>query len=241
MNPRSHTADRLHFSLRGKPAAAGRRSSRGMTAAGWRARVKADVRDIAGAAQPPGPRTWCELAAAPPGGRPPAFISSRETSRERPPLGTRDDSHRLAARVIGGQGVPIAAEKKTTNLVRSPEFPASELLETRLGLPDSRRPMRERLSRTRNPGDSGSSRGRSCGFSITGVFENALPGRSLVFSPLLSEPPHGRFKSRSQPHLSRATPGSYRFASSTSGSGSLSSSPPRSRTGGIPPSPSTRC
>ena len=77
--------------LLGKPAAAGRHSSRGVTAYSLAACVKADGRDNAGAALLPGPRTWCELAAAPPGGRPPA-LSSGDNSRGRPPLGTRDDS-----------------------------------------------------------------------------------------------------------------------------------------------------
>jgi hypothetical protein len=46
------------------------------------------------------------------------------------------------------RGVSIATEQKTTNLVRRPGFPASELLKTRLGSLESRRPIREWLSRT---------------------------------------------------------------------------------------------
>ena len=41
--------------------------------------------------------------------------------------------------------------EKTTNLACSPGFPASGLLETRLRPPDSGRPIREGLSRARNP------------------------------------------------------------------------------------------
>ena len=48
-------------------------------------------------------------------------------------------------------GVPIATEKKTTNLARGPSSTAVFLLETRLRGPDSRNCIRERLSITRNP------------------------------------------------------------------------------------------
>src|SRR3954466_7423241 len=41
---------------------------------------------------------------------------------------------------------------KTTNLARSPGFAGSELLETRLRPSDSRRPIRDRLSRTETRG-----------------------------------------------------------------------------------------
>ena len=50
----------------------------------------------------------------------------------------------------GGLGDPIATEQKTTILAWSTGFAAWKLLETRLRPPDSRRPIRERLSRTRN-------------------------------------------------------------------------------------------
>ena len=48
-------------------------------------------------------------------------------------------------------GVPIATEKKTTNLVPSPRISAVRLLKTRLQGLDSRRPIRERLSRIKIP------------------------------------------------------------------------------------------
>ena len=48
-------------------------------------------------------------------------------------------------------GLPIVTEKKTTNLVLSPGLPASSLLETRLRPVESRRPIREWLSRTQTP------------------------------------------------------------------------------------------
>jgi hypothetical protein len=50
-------------------------------------------------------------------------------------------------------GVPIATEKKATNLVRDPGFTVSELLETRSWPSDSRKPIREWLSRTPNSRD----------------------------------------------------------------------------------------
>src|SRR5262249_50072654 len=51
------------------------------------------------------------------------------------------------------EGLPIATEKKTTNLARGPDFAAFSLLEIRLRGADSRKRIRERLSRTKNPGD----------------------------------------------------------------------------------------
>jgi hypothetical protein len=48
-------------------------------------------------------------------------------------------------------GVPIAMEKKTTNLARGPSFAAFCLLETRLRGADSRISIQERLSRTQSP------------------------------------------------------------------------------------------
>ena len=48
-------------------------------------------------------------------------------------------------------GVPIATEKKTTNLVPSPRISAVRLLKTRLQLLDSRKPIQERLSRIKIP------------------------------------------------------------------------------------------
>src|SRR5262249_52221434 len=49
--------------------------------------------------------------------------------------------------------LPIATEKKPTNLARSPGSAAFPLLETRLRRADSRNRIRERLSRTKNPGN----------------------------------------------------------------------------------------
>src|SRR5262249_55367470 len=50
-------------------------------------------------------------------------------------------------------GVPIATEKKPTNLVWDPSSTAFCLLETRLRRADSRKRIRERLSRTKDSGD----------------------------------------------------------------------------------------
>jgi hypothetical protein len=48
-------------------------------------------------------------------------------------------------------GDPIATEKKTTNLVSSPRIAAVRLLKTRLQRLDSRKRIRERLSRIQIP------------------------------------------------------------------------------------------
>jgi hypothetical protein len=53
-------------------------------------------------------------------------------------------------------GVPIAREKKTTNLVWDPSSTAFCLLETRLRGAESRNRIRERLSRIKSPQDLGS-------------------------------------------------------------------------------------
>ena len=50
-------------------------------------------------------------------------------------------------------GLPIATEKKTTNLVRGPGSTAFCLLETRLRWADSRNRIRGRLSRIKIPRD----------------------------------------------------------------------------------------
>ena len=50
-------------------------------------------------------------------------------------------------------GVPIATEQKTTNLVPTPVNSAVRLLKTRLQRLDSRKPIRERLSRIKIPRD----------------------------------------------------------------------------------------
>ena len=50
-------------------------------------------------------------------------------------------------------GVPIATEKKTTNLVRNPDSSVFCLLETRLRGPNSRSSIREWLSRIKSPRD----------------------------------------------------------------------------------------
>jgi hypothetical protein len=85
----------------------------------------------------------------------------------------------------GRNGLPIATEKKPTNLARSPDSAAFSLLETRLRRADSRRRIRERLSRTKNtrdheaaPESLGASRLPS--FSITGL-NNCHPEDSCFF------------------------------------------------------------
>ena len=88
----------------------------------------------------------------------------RRKSREPHPAGwaihsafvpRRDGPRRLeqAFQVLLGAetGVPIATEKKTTNLARGPGSTAFSLLETRLRGADSRNRIRERLSRIKNP------------------------------------------------------------------------------------------
>ena len=52
--------------------------------------------------------------------------------------------------------------------------------------------MQERLSRTKSPRDLAVRVVTACQFSETIVWENYHPGRSLFFSPLLSEPRIGR-------------------------------------------------
>src|SRR5205823_3918061 len=61
--------------------------------------------------------------------------------------------HPLLHLWIAQEGLPIATEQKTTILVQCPGFTASVLLETRPEPPDSRKPIREWLSRTRNSQD----------------------------------------------------------------------------------------
>jgi hypothetical protein len=89
-------------------------------------------------------------------------------------------------------GVPTATEKKTTNLVCGSSSTAFSLLETRLRRADSRNRIRERLSRTKDPGDDEVSPEGLGASRLPHVFEIIYKQvkliRSLLFSPLLSEP-----------------------------------------------------
>jgi hypothetical protein len=78
------------------------------------------------------------------------------------------------AQGVAHQGLPIATEKKPTNLARSPNSTAFFLLETHLCRADSRNRIRERLSRTKNPGNhavssEGLEASRLPSFAITGL------------------------------------------------------------------------